>query len=514
MKGFMVMCCAAAVVALSFAYAGSSSPAKRVARADDAPVTDLGGLQKALSSVQPGGTIHLAAVTFPQFTLQGRRYAQPVTIAGTGPTTVMNGINIFGSANIVFENLRLAPAGRIATVNVDTSSGVSFSHVVFDGQDESLGANLQAQSKSTDVSVADSTFTLCGSGRACVLAHGTGVSILRNSFDQMIDSDGVRGAGSNITITANTFNHALRGHDANHNDFVQILGGGPWSVTRNKFGERAYGGGQVFLKPANGNGNNPIHDVTVASNIFYGNMPFAMQVGPGNGLVPPASNVSIVNNTIMSGTAGAIRLVPELSQLPVAQRPLIANNIEAVNKSGYCAPLARATSHNLVVSGQPCAGDLTGDAYLGPSYEPTRASVKVIGQADPQYAPATDYYGHPHGARPDIGAIYFGSPSTTVTLSAKKAVTMRLTTLAKLHGRLTLGAQPHGATKLTGKLTRGTRLLATAAKKVDPATTKTVTLTVVVPQKARTTGVLKFLWTAYGTDGDKVQRTTSVRLVR
>ena len=62
--------------------------------------------------------------------------------------TLTEAAAIFASANIVFENVRIAPAGRIATVNVDTSANVSFSHVVFDGQDEHLGANLQAQSTS------------------------------------------------------------------------------------------------------------------------------------------------------------------------------------------------------------------------------------------------------------------------------------------------------------------------------------------------------------------------------
>jgi hypothetical protein len=509
----LVLCCAAAAVALSLSHAASPSSAKRAGSADDTPVSDIGGLRKALDSVQPGGTIHLGAATFPQFTLQSHRYSAPVTIVGAGPSTVMNGINIFASANIAFENLRVAPAGRIATVNVDNSSNVSFSHVVFDGQDEHLGANLQAQSKSTDVSVADSTFTLCGSGRACVLAHGTGISVLRNTFDKLTDSDGVRGVGSKVTITGNVFDHALRGTDANHNDFVQILGGGPWSITRNKFGDRNNGGGQVFLKPANGNGSAPIHDVVVASNIFYGNMPFAMQVGPGNGLVPPASNVSIVNNTILSGTAGAIRLVPELAQLPVAQRPVIANNIEAVNKSGYCVPLARATSHNLVMSGQPCPGDLTGNPDLGPSYEPTRASAKVIGQADPQYAPPTDYYGHPRGAHPDIGAIYYSTPAP-LGLVVPAGLKLRLAALAKLHWRLTLAAKPRAAIKVTGTLSRGGHALATVSKKVDPAATSPVKLTVVVPQSARKQGVLKVLWRAVGTDGRSIQRATTIRLVR
>ena len=192
---------------------------------------------------------------------------------------------------------------------------------------------------------------------------------------------------------------------------------------------------------------------------------------------------------------------------------VIANNIEAVNKSGYCAPLARATSRNLVSSGQPCPGDLTGDPALGPSYEPTRASVKVVGQADPQYAPATDYYGHPHGAHPDIGAVYYGTP-VALGLVAPASLTRRLAALVKLHWRLTLGAKPSGATKVTGTLSTGGRVLATVSKKVDPAATKTVTLTVVVPTRARKQGVLKFLWRAVGTDGQSIRRSTTVRLVR
>src|SRR5437868_6150730 len=119
-----------AVAVVFFAvYAAAPTLAGRTA---DAPVTDVAGLQKALGSVQPGGTIQLAAGTFPQFTLQSHQYSAPVKIVGTGSTTVLNGINIFSSSNLAFENVRFAPSGHIATVNVDTSSHVSFSHVIFD----------------------------------------------------------------------------------------------------------------------------------------------------------------------------------------------------------------------------------------------------------------------------------------------------------------------------------------------------------------------------------------------
>jgi hypothetical protein len=498
----------AVVVGLSAAYAAGPTFAGRT---DDAPVTDVAGLQKALGSVQPGGTIHLAAGTFPKFTIQGHRYSAPVKIVGAGPTTVLNGMFVLGSANLAFENIRFAPGGATTTVSVDNSSSVSFSHVIFDGQDERFGAALLVQPKASDVSVSDSTFTQCGHSRACVLAHGTGVSILRNSFDQMIDCDGVRGSGSNVTISGNTFDHALRGDFDNHNDFVQMLGGGPWTITRNKFGQRNAGAAQVFAKAANNNTTLPLHDIRVASNIFYGDMYFAVEIGPGNGSVPAARNVSIVNNTILSGSAAAVRLSSEVLQLPVEQRPLVANNIEAVSKGEIC-PLAH-TSRNLVVSGKPCAGDLTGPANLGPTYEPTSSSSKLIGQADPQYAPTSDFFGHAHGALPDIGAIYFGSGTTaSLSLSVPKGLRVSLATLKRHQWKLSATARVQGAVKLQAALRRDGRTIASAAK--APGTAPATTVTLGVSPGARKPILLRIKWTATASDGRKLQRSTIVRIVR
>src|SRR6267143_1379792 len=95
----------AVVVGLSAAIAAGPTLA---GRSDDAPVTDVAGLQKALSSVQPGGTIHLAAVTFPKFTLTGHRYSAPVTIVGAGDSTVLSGVLILNTSNLAFASLRVA----------------------------------------------------------------------------------------------------------------------------------------------------------------------------------------------------------------------------------------------------------------------------------------------------------------------------------------------------------------------------------------------------------------------
>jgi hypothetical protein len=389
---------------------------------------------------------------------------------------------------------------------------VSFSHAIFDGQDEKLGAALLVLAHASDVSVSDSTFTQCGHSRACVLAHGTGVSILHNSFDQMIDCDGVRGSGSNVTITGNTFDHALRGTYDNHNDFIQMLGGGPWTITRNKFGQRNAGAAQVFAKAANNNTDLPIHDVTVASNIFYGDMFFAVEIGPGNGSVPAARNVSIVNNTILSGSAAAIRLSSEVLQLPVDQRPVVANNIEAVSKGELC-PLAAHTSRNLVVTGKPCPGDLKGDPNLSPSYEPTPASTNLLGKADPQYAPATDFFGHPHGAVPDIGAIYAGGGSpVSLSLTVPHGMRITLATLKRRQWKLSATARVRGAVKVQVALLRDGRTIAGVAKPGGTASSTTVTF--LLPPGVRKPIKLRIRWTATASDGKKLQRSTSVRIVR
>ena len=102
----------------------------------------------------------------------------------------------------------------------------------------------------------------------------------------------------------------------------------------------------------------------------------------------------------------------------------------------------------------------------------------------------------------------------TLGLKVPASLKLKLATLAKRHWKLTLGAQPKGATKLNGTLSSAARTLATVSKKTDPAATKTVTLTVVLPLRARKAGGLKFVWTATGADGHAIRRTTTIRLVR
>ena len=116
-------------------------------------------------------------------------------------------------------------------------------------------------------------------------------------------------------------------------------------------------------------------------------------------------NVSIVNNTILSGRISGLRLGDPYSSLPEPQRPLVANNIFGVMADVNCVDGRFAD--NLMQKGGVCD-----DSDAIGQREPQRP-----GRADgaqharrstwptPAYAPATDMLGHARTGAPDLGAI-------------------------------------------------------------------------------------------------------------
>ena len=115
-------------------------------------------------------------------------------------------------------------------------------------------------------------------------------------------------------------------------------------------------------------------------------------------------NVSIVNNTILSGRISGLRLGDPYSSLPEPQRPLVANNIFGVMADVNCVDGRFAD--NLMQKGGVCDdSDATGSANLNDQDAPTPRSTLVVNLADPAYAPATDMFGHARTGAPDLGAI-------------------------------------------------------------------------------------------------------------
>jgi hypothetical protein len=256
------------------------------------------------------------------------------------------------------------------------------------------------------VLVFDSEFTQCRANKACLLAHGSAISIQSTRFHDCFDCDMIRGAGSRVSISGSSFDRALRGLHGNHNDLIQVMGGGPWTISANRFGMRQGGAAQVYVNPGIRNTTKPIHDVTIASNIFTGTMAFALFVAGGqkSGIGAPR-NVRIVNNTILSGSQSAVRLSDAFRTLAPDERPIVANNIFAVSNGALCG--AAAMSRNLIEKGRGCKGDLKGLARLADDEAPTPQSRLVIDRAVPRYAPARDFYGRVRIRRPDLGAVEF-----------------------------------------------------------------------------------------------------------
>jgi hypothetical protein len=423
--------------------------------ADEIAVTDLAGFDAALDRAKAGDVIHLGAVRFPVLQIKRRSYPGKVRIVGTALTTLA-GLRISWSRNISVENVIISPfADTDAKVPVDKSSAIEFNGVRFvGGEEKGRGVELDIGRGSFQVSVVDSEFTLCRSGRPCLQPGGRDVSVLRSNFHDCYDCDMIRGGGSGVTISGNTFERAFRGSGKNHNDLIQIMGGGPWTIVGNRFGERDAGAASVYLNPNPRNATNPIHDVKILSNIFHGDMNYAIRVGVGQkSRVGAPRETVIANNTILAGRTSAIWLTDPWEQAPVEQRPVIANNILAMSARELCG--RARTFSNLVFKGAPCGpSDRVGRAQLDASAAPLPGSTLVIDRADPAYAPASDYYGRSRRGPPDLGAIEFAGPPDyePLRLLAPARLTPRVAALRARKWRLPVPVTVVGAQKLSARL--------------------------------------------------------------
>jgi hypothetical protein len=352
-----------------------------------------------------GGTIHLPSGHVASLTLLGLAPSAPIRIVGR-PTTMLAGILIKRSNRISVSGVRFVPNGQPAIADVRASHDVSFRNVRFLGTQEDQGVALQLDDDDRNITVANTEFVTCQHGLACILADGIGLTIDHVTFHHVRDADVIRGAADDVTISNSDLHDALPGtHGDNHNDLIQILGGGPWTIQRNHFGVRANGAAQIYVDPRSGP-RGPAHDIHVYSNLFTGSnkdMFFAIQLRtPAESAMPLPDGVEIVNNTIVSANVAAIVLADEYAKVPASRRPLVENNILGLQKRVLCG-LAR-TKTNVVERGNSCPGDRTGDAHLDGRSRPTAASASLLANGTSDGAPATDKSGKHRGDPPAIGA--------------------------------------------------------------------------------------------------------------
>lgn len=377
--------------------------------------SDAAGFTEALKKAGAGDTIKLAAGTYPVLTVEKK---DGVTVSGPRDAK-LDGVAIVQSTGITLEGVSVTPSADVrAEISLERSSGVVVKDVLVDGRDEHVGAGIVADETVSGLTVDGSEITNCGENNRCLAFAGTtGVVVSGNAFHDCLSCDFIRG-GSGMTIRGNSFDRAVHGSceqegtPCPHNDHIQILGGGPWKIIANTFGDRAGGAATIYISPGKANASNPIHDVSIVSNLFRGEAGrYAIEVVGGqpvkSGLI---RNVSIVNNTILSGRLAALAIGPGWDAVSASARPLVANNIFGIIKTNVC-PRAVFVANVVDRGHTSCDGLRKATLGLDASGAPTKASTAIVNKADARYAPKTDLYGHLRNGRPDIGAIEYRGKS-------------------------------------------------------------------------------------------------------
>ena len=169
-----------------------------------------------------------------------------------------------------------------------------------------------------------------------------------------------------------------------HQDLIELFNADGLLITSNIFGVSQGGGAQLNLATADDN-------VRVIDNLFLRDDPripgiVAAGGDPGrdeDDPPDPARDVTIVNNTILSGAPkgghaeSSIVLSPHYSTMLLRRnRPLIANNVLAwLMVPALVCGLARDSLHNVVGAGTACGvTDVVGDPLLDPGGRPTAGS--------------------------------------------------------------------------------------------------------------------------------------------
>ena len=90
---------------------------------------------------------------------------------------------------------------------------------------------------------------------------------------------------------------------------------------------RTGGAASIWLDPINGG---LIHDAVISNNVVTGH--FAGQYvgifvgGDGTSAALLPRNITVINNTVISGLSNSLRFGREYATLPLEQRPLVVNN--------------------------------------------------------------------------------------------------------------------------------------------------------------------------------------------
>ena len=202
----------------------------------------------------------------------------------------------------------------------------------------------------------------------------------------------MHGFGGGV-IRANHMDHALPHGGGNHNDFIQIGAGGPWTIDGNWFGVRTGGAASIWLDPINGG---LIHDAVIENNVVTGH--YAGQYvgifvgGDGTPAELLPRNITVVNNTVISGLSNSLRFGRAYATLP--RRPAAAGRQQHRRApAGHVRPHPQRAQRLRRRPGLHARRDVIGNPHLDANGAPTAASTLLIDRGDPGVAPGHDFFG-------------------------------------------------------------------------------------------------------------------------
>jgi hypothetical protein len=423
-------------------------------------------LTAALAQAAAGDTITLAAGSYGSVAITGKGGpAADLTLKGE-PGASISGGTITGSQRIVLDGLAVAPVNAEALITVAASSVVWFKSMSFNGGASVPGVSLEFAATATAVQVVNSVFRYCASPY-CIKTSSPDVVIQGNNFDNLDDTDAVHGFGGGV-IRGNRMDHALPHANGNHNDFIQIGAGGPWVIDANWFGVRTGGAASIWLDPINGG---LIHDAVISNNVVTGHYTgqyvgiFVGGDGTSAALLP--RNVTVINNTVMSGLSNSLRFGRAYATLPVEQRPLVVNNT-GERLLEQCDRIR--TSHNVFITGEACGpSDVIGNPHVEAlTGAPSAASTLLVNRGDPTGAPTTDFFGFTRTVGlPDIGAIEFGAGPAAPKPPPKKLARAKLVAVTVQRGLRTalVRVRTSNSTRVTVTVLRRGRIVSRAERK-------------------------------------------------
>ena len=388
------------------------------ARAATRAVRTETGFQRVVAQMRSsGGTIVLRGGVYGKLTI-GPRRGRWLTIRAR-PLATVRSLSLLRASRVRIVGLRVRPAGGLpGLLSVTGSSRVTLDGLRVSAAGTELSARLRLR-VSDRVLVRRGRFAYCGERVTCILTgRSSRVWVVASTFRDCLGCDFIRGhIGEGFVVRGSTFDRAVPGPcgtawECNHQDAIQVQSGRNLLIAGNRFGLVHVGAGQIYA-------SGPIDGLTIRNNVFLGRDVAYPDVDGwagivighhGSDAVVPQS-VRIIHNTVLTGATrpdgitNSVFMTPKLLELPVEERPVMANNVLGiVGTPERLCTLLGVSSRNVVREGVGCSeADAVADPGLDERGEPLEGSI-VVDQGDPAWAWHVDLRGRPRDDLPDIGA--------------------------------------------------------------------------------------------------------------